>query len=180
MSIFQAHSTSMFTSKNSEISVDWHCPNDTKIRLSKLGRKKENYRFWHPAKMEYLSHSLLHVSLHQVQQTLEVICTEWQTKLDKIHLKLVHTSLQRVLLTAKIKSQNPILRRKGLVNPRNWVWFMPANLPFQGSRFLRKKATVLTKWFLRKLLTPQPLKTIWSLMRAPSHGGKVLTKRKGS
>lgn len=66
------------------------------------------------------------------------------------------------------------------MNPRNWVWFMPANLPFHCLRFLRKKATALTKWFLRKPLSPQPLKTIRLLMSAPSHGGKVWTERKAS
>lgn len=87
--------------------------------------------------------------------------------------------LLHVLLTAKIKSQNIILRRKGLVNPRNWVWFMPENLPFHCLRFYGRKPQSFTKWFLGKPLIALHLKTIWLLMRNGSHdGGKVLTERR--
>ena len=101
-------------------------------------------------------------------------------KWHKIHLKLVHTSSPACTINCKNKSQNIILRRKGLVNPRNWVWFMPENLPFHCWDFYGRKPQSFTKGFLRKPLIAQHLKTIWLLMSNGSHdGGKVLTERKG-
>lgn len=89
-------------------------------------------------------------------------------------------ALLHVPLTAKIKSQNIILRRKDLVNPRNGVWFMPENLPFHCLRFCGRKPQPFTKWFLRKPLIAGLRKTIWLLMRSgPRDGGKVLAERKG-
>lgn len=89
-------------------------------------------------------------------------------------------ALLHVPLTAKIKSQNIILRRKDLVNPRNGVWFMPENLPFHCLRFCGRKPQPFTKWFLRKPLIAGLRKTIRLLMRSgPRDGGKVLAERKG-